>query len=141
MLTASEIARIRSDTGSLLERTAHLFTGARATLPDASPAIVPGGSDVPEQTPVAAPLPPVGHETTGAPPAPYALLAAALDPTRPNPATGSTTAGPEPWASEPEVAESAGAALDRLVDAVVERIEHRVIDELQRRGRDEWRVV
>jgi hypothetical protein len=37
--------------------------------------------------------------------------------------------------------ESPNAFLDRLVDAVVERIEDRVVDELERRGRQEWRVI
>lgn len=37
--------------------------------------------------------------------------------------------------------ESSNAFLDRLVDAVVERIEDRVVDELERRGRQEWRVI
>ncbi|UMG91021.1 hypothetical protein [Nocardioides sp. TF02-7] len=57
---------------------------------------------------------------------------------------------PDPWttagldedpAAPPVERESHGAVLDRLVDAVVERIEQRVVDELERRGRHDWRVV
>lgn len=42
---------------------------------------------------------------------------------------------------DPVTAESEKARFDRLVDAVVERIEQRVVDELERRGRrQDWKV-
>ncbi len=42
---------------------------------------------------------------------------------------------------DPVTAESERARFDRLVDAVVDRIEQRVVDELERRGRrQDWKV-
>jgi hypothetical protein len=126
--TAAEIERIRGGTGSLLERTADLFTAAPVPGAALSPSLV-RGSGAGEAIDRTTGGPAVFHQTSTES---HAVASSRPDPWR---------AGvPDPWTDGHEP-EPTGATLDRIVDAVVERIEDRVIDELERRGRHEWRVV
>ncbi|MCR1782743.1 hypothetical protein KVF89_09380 [Nocardioides carbamazepini] len=145
--TAAEIERIRSGTGSLLERTADLFTATSgigaAVSPSSSPSFGPGSSPAfgaaPGSAPGSAPGQELDHTTGG--PAVFHQTSTdshAVASSRPDPWRAGV---PDPWTDMPGETEPTGATLDRIVDAVVERIEDRVIDELERRGRHEWRVV
>jgi hypothetical protein len=127
---------VRPSSGSLVDATAHLFAPAST---DGGPAARAGtGSPVLRRSPS-----PGGDamSLTPAPPPPP-------PPSLPSSASTSLAApggaGPAPYAwSDPDLADVAGpadpmppvAAFDALVDAVVQRIERRVVDELERRGR------
>ncbi len=109
-----------SSGGSLFERSAHLFDA----LDDAASAVIhrkyePGRSAMGESSLVPA--------SVSASSAAGAFIPGVVD----DPVTR----------DEPHTAESDRARFDRLVDAVVDRIEQRVIDELERRGRrQDWKV-
>jgi hypothetical protein len=132
-LTADEVSRLRSGTGSLIDRTAHLFAGADDPVVRRSMAPAPGGGRM-------------FHPTTGDQ-SPLLPGSPAQPPDDPGvfgdllPAVVPGDVLSDPWAEQPRHTESSGAVLDRLVDAVVERIEERVVDELERRGRNDWRVI
>jgi hypothetical protein len=134
-LTADEINQLRAGAGSLIDRTAHLFSSEpdaiiRRTLGPAT-----GGTTMPHDTP--SNDSPTGLTPLSAPrpdeTAMLRLFGGPLDAAKSLPS--------EPWRHDPMEAESAGALMARLVDAVVDRIEDRVIDELDRRGRHNTRVI